>query len=181
MPYKDKEKEKEYKRLYFQKNKEKNKEKIKINKENFKEKNPDYAKNYYEENKEKLLKQNRERIQKNKVLTIPLTEEEKEQKRKLSQDKYREKNKEELNRKSRKRKKTETGKKQMFKDKWKRRGLNMENFEEIYERYKDAIFCDICECVLEGIGNNRKCMDHCHITGEFRNVVCHHCNVTICK
>jgi len=77
--------------------------------------------------------------------------------------------------------KTEQGIKKNIKGNWKFRGLNMENFEEIYERYKMAIFCDICECVLEGTGRNKKCMDHCHITGEFRNVVCHYCNLHICK
>lgn len=76
---------------------------------------------------------------------------------------------------------TEKGKKNNKKNKWKTRGLNMENFEEIYKRYTMAIFCDICECVLEGNGNNKKCMDHCHITGEFRNIVCHYCNLSICE
>lgn len=76
---------------------------------------------------------------------------------------------------------TENGKKSIFKNHWKSYGLNMENFEEIYKRYTDAIFCDICECVLEGNGRNRKCMDHDHDTGEFRNVVCNYCNVVICK
>ena len=79
------------------------------------------------------------------------------------------------------RRKTENGKKLERKNKWKGRGLNMENFEEIYERYTMAIFCDICECVLEGNGRNKKCMDHCHLTGEFRNIVCNWCNVNICK
>jgi len=64
---------------------------------------------------------------------------------------------------------------------WKFQGLNMENFEEIYERYTMAIFCDICECVLEGNGRNKKCMDHDHDTGEFRNIVCNYCNIHICK
>jgi len=76
---------------------------------------------------------------------------------------------------------SEKGIKNTTKGSWKKRGLNMENFEEIYKRYKDAIFCDICECVLEGNGRNRKCMDHDHDTGEFRNIVCFYCNLSICK
>ena len=81
------------------------------------------------------------------------------------------------------RRKTENGKKLEKKNKWKGRGLNMVNFEEIYKRYQDAIFCDICECVLnvEGDYNSKKCLDHDHETGEFRNVVCNYCNVVICK
>ena len=67
--------------------------------------------------------------------------------------------------------------------KWKKNGLNMENFEEIYIRYEMAIFCDICECVLnvEGDYNTTKCMDHDHDTGDFRNIVCNYCNLFICK
>ena len=79
---------------------------------------------------------------------------------------------------------SENGKKSKTKDSWKRRGLNMENFDEIYKRYTMAIFCDICECVLEDgkpMKRNTKCMDHCHITGEFRNIVCSWCNTQICK
>ena len=78
-------------------------------------------------------------------------------------------------------KQTLNGKKANTKGHWKSYGLNMENFEEIYNRYTMAIFCDICECVLEGNGNNKKCMDHDHDTGDFRNIVCHYCNVQICK
>ena len=79
--------------------------------------------------------------------------------------------------------KSEKGKKKTIKARWKHSGLNMDNFEEIYERYEMAIFCDICECVLnvEGNYNSTKCMDHCHITGEFRNIVCNYCNLHICK
>ncbi len=77
--------------------------------------------------------------------------------------------------------KTEKGIKSKTKTRWKRYGMNMENFEEIYIRFRDAIFCDICECVLEGNGRNMKCMDHDHDTGEFRNIVCNYCNVSICK
>ena len=76
---------------------------------------------------------------------------------------------------------TESGKKKTIKASWKQQGLYMKNFEEIYKRYTDAIFCDICECVLEGNGNNRKCMDHDHDNGEFRNVVCSYCNFKVCK
>ena len=72
-------------------------------------------------------------------------------------------------------KQSEKGIKNNFKQKWKQMGLNMENFEEIYRIYQMAIFCDICEEVL-GEGNRKKCMDHCHYSGEFRNIVCLSCN-----
>jgi len=76
---------------------------------------------------------------------------------------------------------SEKGTKAITKGSWKSQGLNMENFEEIYERYTMAIFCDICECILNQDNRSRKSMDHCHITGEFRNIVCHSCNISICK
>jgi hypothetical protein len=78
---------------------------------------------------------------------------------------------------------SEKGKKATMKKVWKQRGLDMATFEEVYERYTLAIFCDICECVLneEGNHNSKKCMDHSHITGEFRNVICHCCNLKLPK
>ena len=78
---------------------------------------------------------------------------------------------------------SEKGKKTRRKTSWKSRGVNMENFEELYTRYNNAIFCDICECVLnvEGDSNTIKCLDHDHDTGDFRNIVCNYCNLYICK
>jgi hypothetical protein len=118
------------------------------------------------------------------------TEEERKEKQRESWRRYRKTEKykknqeiirEKENERKSKYKKTERGKKSTCKTNWKKRGLNMENFEEIYERYRMAIFCDICECVLDGIGYNQKCMDHDHETGEFRNIVCRGCNIHICK
>ena len=62
---------------------------------------------------------------------------------------------------------------------WRERGLNMENFEEIYERYINTTHCDLCDVELTEDKINTKttrCMDHSHVTGEFRNVVCISCN-----
>ena len=75
--------------------------------------------------------------------------------------------------------KTPTGHKVMTKSQWKRMGLNMENFEDIYKRVMDTTHCDFCNVLLE-IGKPSKhsrCMDHCHKTGEFRNVLCNICNI----
>ena len=77
-------------------------------------------------------------------------------------------------------KESEKGKKMITFYNWKNSNL-IGNYEEIYERYQMAIFCDICECVLEGNGRNMKCMDHDHDNGEFRNIVCSYCNIHICK
>ena len=56
---------------------------------------------------------------------------------------------------------------------WKRYGLNMEDFDNIYDRYVNTKYCDICKCSFENI---KKRMEHDHKTGEFRGVVCNRCN-----
>ena len=49
-----------------------------------------------------------------------------------------------------------------------------EEFEVIYNRYIHSSKCELCEFVYER--TTQRQMDHCHITGKFRNVVCHKCN-----
>jgi len=65
------------------------------------------------------------------------------------------------------------GKKNQAYNNWKKRGLNMEDFDNIYDRYVNTECCDICKCSFE---NTTKCMEHNHKTGEFRGVVCMMCN-----
>jgi len=65
---------------------------------------------------------------------------------------------------------------------WKQRGLNMEHFEEIYEIYMITTHCDFCEVELTDgkiRSKTTKCMDHSHITGEFRNILCIACNSSL--
>jgi hypothetical protein len=64
------------------------------------------------------------------------------------------------------------GKKSNTISNWKSRGLIGE-YESIYDRYLNTNNCDLCNVEL---CSNKKVMDHDHITGEFRNVVCHKCN-----
>ena len=61
-------------------------------------------------------------------------------------------------------------------DCWVRRGLITNNIDEVYKRYEETTNCDNCNIFLDGIGGARKCMDHSHITGEFRNIICVSCN-----
>jgi len=61
---------------------------------------------------------------------------------------------------------------------WKRSGLIVNDIDALYEKYLNTTNCELCNVTLCS-GNkapNRKCMDHCHITGNFRNVVCNSCN-----
>ena len=113
-----------------------------------------------------------------------LTEEERRERQRISKKKYNEsekgkkyykkyykKNIDIFNKRNHEYANSERGDKIRTFNRWKIRGLKMDNFEEIYKRYTNAIFCDICECVLEGNGMNKKCMDHDHDTGDFRNIV----------
>ena len=61
--------------------------------------------------------------------------------------------------------------------KWKRRGL-IGDYEEIYDIYINTNCCEECHIpLIEGMrGFNRKCLDHSHETGQFRNVLCCGCN-----
>ncbi len=62
---------------------------------------------------------------------------------------------------------------------WKKNGL-IDDYDLVWERYCNTKICDLCnvELTLEKkITTTRKCMDHCHKTGIFRNIVCHKCNM----
>lgn len=74
------------------------------------------------------------------------------------------------------------GKKKRTYSQWKSRGLNMETFEEVYDKYLHTTHCELCNVELEDKNNrNQKCMDHCHTTGQFRNIVCRNCNMNVIK
>ena len=68
------------------------------------------------------------------------------------------------------------------KNDWKRRGLDMTNFEEVWERYSTTTLCDYCAITLTFDTHTnslptQRSMDHCHTTGKFRAVLCQSCNV----
>ena len=117
-----------------------------------------YSKEYYQKNKERILEYHK-KYRKN----------------------YNEKNKEKIatykkryceNNKEKRRK-------SHLKYNWKRRGLDMDTFYYVIAIYDNTIHCDKCNVFLEGNGKNQKCMDHCHATGIFRNILCKTCNNNI--
>lgn len=79
---------------------------------------------------------------------------------------------------------TYEGLKKYIIDKWKRYGL-IETDQYTYEELFDAwLWCPECEnCGVELAParaprhSNSRCMDHCHKTGIFRNILCNACNV----
>ena len=93
-----------------------------------------------------------------------------------------EKGKEKNNERNRNWSKTPKGIKGYTKKNWKKRGLNMDTFEEVYEKYLQATKCELCSVEFEKENcGKQKCMDHCHETGEFRNIVCRNCNMNVIR
>ena len=69
--------------------------------------------------------------------------------------------------------KTEAGKKSMRISSWKTQGIISDDYNKLYERYINTTICDLCKINLNNI---KKCIEHCHNTGTFRNIVCSKCN-----
>tara|TARA_B100000767_G_scaffold5337_1_gene5094 strand:- start:140 stop:499 length:360 start_codon:yes stop_codon:yes gene_type:complete len=107
------------------------------------------------------------------------------EKRKEYHKEWREKNKEQLkeyreNNKEYKKeyRQTEQGIKSHRISLWKHCGISLDyDFDIIYNIYINTDVCDYCKVELEGRGNNKKCLDHNHSTGEIRGILCNICNV----
>lgn len=58
-------------------------------------------------------------------------------------------------------------------------GIISDDYEALYDKWKNTTHCEECNVELIGgnKGANRKCIDHDHKTGAFRNIVCHKCNM----
>ena len=110
----------------------------------------EYMKEYKLKNKEKLTLQRKEYYQKNKEKIISYQKE------------YRKDN-------------PECKKRETIYD-WKRRGLICEDYDKLYDYYLSVEECENCGIELNLDKGTRKCMDHCHDTGEFRNILCNYCN-----
>jgi len=66
----------------------------------------------------------------------------------------------------------------MMKAKWKYRGLicrEGETYDDIYNRVYSATNCELCNLSFD---NNTPEMDHDHISGYFRKVLCRSCNAS---
>ena len=74
---------------------------------------------------------------------------------------------------------TPQGKKTRRISKWKHRGVIHQNFDELYEKYINTEHCELCSVKLtEGKRTNTtRVLDHDHESGEFRNIICHYCNI----
>ena len=76
---------------------------------------------------------------------------------------------------------TDKGKKIHKISKWKHYGLLSDNYDEIYYRWLNSTKCELCKC--EYTKKNKKCLDHNHNNGLFRNILCNSCNTSskLCK
>tara|TARA_R110000796_G_scaffold197620_1_gene313933 strand:- start:403 stop:816 length:414 start_codon:yes stop_codon:yes gene_type:complete len=130
-----------------------------LSEEEKKEKVREYNKIHYQRNKEKI----KENYQKNKE----------------KMNEYYEKNKDEINEKKKEWNQTEQGKKSNRISKWKSNGVICENFDKLYEYFINCKECEECDVELtvdKRTTATTRCLDHCHKTGRFRNVLCNTCN-----
>jgi len=60
---------------------------------------------------------------------------------------------------------------------WKYKGMifTPEEFEEIYKKYIYATNCELCDVLFPNTRNRQ--LDHDHLTGKIRNIVCQKCNI----
>jgi len=131
------------------------------------EQRKEYKKNYYEANKEEIKIKHKKYRDANK------------EKKAIIDKKYQEANKERIKEYHNKYYQTEEGKKKHKIHGWKQSGVICDDFDKLYNYYINCWNCEECNIeLIEGkCGANHKCLDHNHKTGDFRNVVCHTCNV----
>ena len=103
---------------------------------------------------------------------------EKKARKKEANKKYYEKNKEKLKEYYKEWHQSEKGKKSNTINLWKFRGL-IGDYDAIYDRYINSTHCELCNQPYKN--SKDKCMDHCHITKEFRNICCNSCNTNMPK
>tara|TARA_R110000782_G_scaffold135978_1_gene228387 strand:- start:136 stop:561 length:426 start_codon:yes stop_codon:yes gene_type:complete len=127
----------------------------------------EYYKKYYQKNKEKISQKEREYREANKE---KIAETHKE---------YEQKNKKKIAETKKIYRQTEKYKKSSRIRGWKYRGVLSNNFDELYDTYINIPNCEICNIeLIEGdLFSNKKCLDHDHETGQFRNILCYPCNL----
>ena len=61
---------------------------------------------------------------------------------------------------------------------WKKRGVISEDYNKLYENHMNINNCELCNVEFDNIvHNNKRCLDHDHNTGLYRQTICHKCNI----
>ena len=129
-----------------------------------------------ERKKEKYANLSKEELQKHKDKCKERTDRTFEERKQFRQD-----NKEKINEYNKEYRKTPSYKKSYCITNWKKNGVICENddYSSLYDRYLNCENCEECGVELQ-TGNavkNKRCLDHDHKTGLFRNIICNSCNV----
>lgn len=56
-----------------------------------------------------------------------------------------------------------------------RYGISLEDYERLLTKQNGK--CAVCDTTTPNGGKQFFCVDHCHITGAVRGLLCHSCNV----
>lgn len=131
-------------------------------------KDKESSKIYYQNNKDKVIQQHKKYYEQNKDKVIQHNK------------KYYEEHKDTLNNLKMNYYHTDKGQKVYHISRWKRRGL-IGDMDKIYDEYINTTNCQLCNIVFDTLEGrkSKKCLDHNHETGEFRNILCISCNCKI--
>ena len=126
-----------------------------------------------EERKERRKEYNKRYKQKNKDKTKEYNKEYHQ----INKDYYKEyrlNNKEHIKEWTKEYRQTPNGRKRHRIGIWKTRGVIHDDFDKLYEYYINTNECNICK--MEFTDKNWKCLDHDHTNGQFRQILCNNCN-----
>ena len=130
-----------------------------------------YMREYRKNNKEKIQEQNKKSLKK-------FYETHGQEYRKH----YSENNKEKIKEQSRKFRESPHGIKKRRIDQWKHYGLICDDYDALHDKYLKTTHCELCNVEFsldKKRSKTTKCMDHCHVSGLFRNFICNSCNSSL--